>query len=85
MLPAKQRTSIDDFQPGDMLNEKETASIIGMSVQFLRQSRMDGIRANRTPGPPYHKIGRSVRYRVSDLRCWLEAHRVEPRNPAVNL
>ena len=76
MSTAKQRISVDDYRPGDMVTEQETAEIIGMSVQFLRQSRMDGTRANRTAGPPYHKIGRSVRYKVGDLTDWLDEHRV---------
>lgn len=80
---SNERVSIDDFRPSDMVTEKQTAQIIGMSVQFLRQSRMDGHRANRTSGPPYHKIGRSVRYKVGDLIAWIERHRVEP-NEAID-
>ena len=44
------------------LTEKEAARYTAMSCSFLRQARMDGDRKNRTPGPPYLKIGRSVRY-----------------------
>jgi len=57
-------------------NEHETAAYIGMSVSFLRLSRMDGDRANRTPGPNFIKIGKAVRYLKEDLDAWLEAHRV---------
>ena len=67
---SKEHVTVDDYRSGDMVTEQETANIIGMSVQFLRQSRMDGARANRTNGPPYFKIGRSVRYKVSDLTKW---------------
>ena len=74
---SKQQAAVFDYQPDDMVAELEAARIIGMSVQFLRQSRMDGHRVNRTPGPPYHKLGRSVRYRIGDLLAWLEQHRVE--------
>lgn len=28
-------------------------------------------------GPPYLKIGRNVRYRVGELKTWLEAKKVE--------
>ena len=31
--------------------------------------------ANRTAGPPQIRIGRTVRYRRSDVRAWLDAHR----------
>jgi len=53
------------------LSEIETSEYIGMSRSFLRQSRMDGIRDNRTPAPPFIKIGRSVRYLREDLDNWL--------------
>jgi len=57
--------------------EKYAAQYISMSVPFLRHSRMDGIRKNRPPGPPFVKIGRSVRYLKTDLDHWLQMHRVE--------
>ena len=61
------------------LIEAEAAEYIGMSVSFLRQSRMDGVREHRTPGPNWVKLGRrSVRYLVEDLDAWLEQHRCEP-------
>ncbi len=58
------------------LSERETADYIGLSISFLRQSRMDGPRKNRTPGPPFIKVGRSVRYLRADLDAWLAQHRV---------
>ncbi len=61
-----------------VLTEAETSQYIGMSRSFLRQSRMDGIRPNRTPAPPFIKIGRSVRYLLDDLNAWLDQfHRLE--------
>lgn len=60
------------------LKEKDAAAYIGMSVPFLRQSRCDGNRPNRTPAPPYVKIGRAVRYRTEDLDSWLEANLRHP-------
>ena len=59
-----------------VLTDPEAAQYIGMSISFLRQSRMDGIRHNRIPGPNYIKIGRSVRYVKDDLDAWLNEHRV---------
>lgn len=58
------------------LKEKDAAIYIGMSVSFLRQSRMEGNRKGRTPAPPYIKIGRAVRYLVDDLDSWLIENRV---------
>ena len=56
-----------------VLSEIETAEYIGMSRSFLRQSRMEGNRANRTAAPPFVKIGRSVRYIKDDLDNWLNS------------
>ena len=56
--------------------DRQAADYIGMSESYLRISRMDGDRANRTPGPNFIKIGKAVRYLKEDLDAWLEAHRV---------
>ena len=58
-----------------LLTEKQAAPYIGMSRSFLRQSRMNGRRENRTPGPPFLKIGRKVLYLAEDLDTWLLEHR----------
>jgi hypothetical protein len=49
-------------------NEKDASVYIGMSVSFLRKSRME----NPNPGPPFLRLGRAIRYRVADLDRWLE-------------
>jgi predicted DNA-binding transcriptional regulator AlpA len=56
-----------------VLSEIETSQYIGMSRSFLRQSRMEGNRDNRTPAPPFIKIGRSVRYLKEDLDQGLDS------------
>ena len=60
-----------------LLTEKQAAPYIGMSRSFLRQSRMNGKRENRTPGPPFLKIGRKVLYLAEDLDAWLMEHRCD--------
>tara|TARA_A200000113_G_scaffold224255_1_gene241708 strand:+ start:661 stop:897 length:237 start_codon:yes stop_codon:yes gene_type:complete len=55
------------------LTEIEASQYICMSRSFLRQARMDGNRENRTPAPPFIKIGRSVRYLREDLDTWLDS------------
>jgi len=57
------------------LTELQAAQYLSMSRSFLRQGRMNGDRENRTPTPPYLKIGRSVRYLKEDLDTWLEQFR----------
>ena len=54
-------------------SEIEASKYISMSRSFLRQARMDGNRENRTPAPPFIKIGRTVRYLREDLDAWLES------------
>lgn len=55
------------------ISERDAAKYIGMSRSFLAQARMDGPRKNRTPAPPFIKIGRSVRYLREDLDNWLDS------------
>jgi len=65
------------------LTEQETSEYICMSRSFLRQSRMEGNRDNRTPAPPFIKIGRAVRYLKDDLDNWLNSfNRLENLNQA---
>ena len=54
------------------LTEKEAAHYIGMSVAFLKKDRCEGKIGNRTIGPKYLKIGKSVRYLKEDLDIWLK-------------
>ncbi len=58
-----------------VLRSPEAAFYIGMSESFLRQSRIYGDLPGRTPGPPYIKVGRSVRYLIADLESWLAEQR----------
>ncbi len=58
------------------LTEHEASEYIGMSRSFLRKDRMDGIRKNRTAGPQFLKIGRSIRYLKDDLDAWLLKNRI---------
>lgn len=53
-----------------LLTRAEVQTHFGLSQRFLEVS------ASRGDGPPYFKIGRSARYRVSDLRAWIESRRV---------
>jgi len=57
-----------------VLPEPDAAEYIDMSAAYLRQARRRG------NGPAYIQIGRSVRYRVSDLDAFLDANRVETRS-----
>src|SRR5450432_1534673 len=47
--------------------EKEVANLLGIRIRTLQQWRMLG------RGPLYRKLGRAVRYPVSDLERWILA------------
>jgi predicted DNA-binding transcriptional regulator AlpA len=61
--------------PRHVLSETEAAEYIGMSRAYLRAART---RERGTPGPPYLRVGRAIRYLVADLDVWLERHRIVP-------
>jgi hypothetical protein len=58
------------------VRDVKAAKICCVAVQTLRNWRC------QRKGPPYIKIGRSVRYRVNDLLDYLENHRVDPEAAA---
>lgn len=55
------------------VDEREVAAITGISLSTLRKYRMGNVKI------PFCKIGRSVRYRLSDVVAFMDAHRIEPR------
>lgn len=64
--------------PDDLLLSRPNVELnFGISRRFLETAAVRG------DGPPMVKIGRSVRYRVSDLRKWIEAHKVNSTSEAV--
>ena len=55
------------------LSEEETAHVVGLTVATLRKRRWE-----RKP-PAFLKVGRKIRYRLSDLQEYLDACTVAPR------
>lgn len=55
-----------------LLSTKQAATILGIEPQTLCTKRWKG------GGPIYIKMGKTVRYRMSDLRAYLDSHTVEP-------
>jgi hypothetical protein len=53
------------------LNEFEVADIRNCAPQTLRNERC------RRVGIPYCKVGRSVRYKLTDVLTFMERHRIE--------
>ena len=64
------------------------ASLSGPPVEYLDNARAAAflelqpktleIWRTRREGPPFLKIGKIVRYAITDLRAYMEAHRQKP-------
>jgi predicted DNA-binding transcriptional regulator AlpA len=50
-----------------LLKAKETARLLQVSDSWLAKARMRG------DGPPYVKVGKSVRYDEAALRQWMKS------------
>lgn len=59
-----------------VLKEDAAANYVGLSVPTLQKKRSNG------DGPRFLKLGRSVRYRLSDLDAWLDAAAVASTSEA---
>ena len=65
-MPAKTR----------LLKEKEAATDLGVSRQFLRQGRMRTNAYRSFGAPPFIKVGaRGIRYDINDLDKWIDSCR----------
>lgn len=61
----------------EKLTERHAATLLGVSVSFLRMARVRGTVGGRTPGPAYYRLGKRVLYLRADLERWLAEHRVD--------
>lgn len=62
------RRSASPPLPSPVLDERNAARFIDYSRWALRKWR------RTSAGPQYLKIGRTVKYRISDLELWLNSH-----------
>ena len=53
-----------------VMNDTEAAPILDVSVHTLRKMRSQGV------GPAYCKVGKCVRYRLSDLEAYIQKQTV---------
>ena len=69
----------DPAVPSLLLDEKQAASYVGVSLSYLRKACSEGNPGDRTPAPPFVRVGGRVYYRRTDLELWvndLETRRV---------
>ena len=67
---------IQDLNVNEVINETRAAEILCRAVQTLRNDR------HLRQGPAYIRLGRSIRYQVSDLMDYLDKHRIDPEATA---
>ncbi|MCR5563816.1 MAG: helix-turn-helix domain-containing protein [Desulfovibrio sp.] len=56
-----------------LITEKQASEATGINLKTLRKWRYFNIHL------PYIKIGRSVRYRLSDIRAYIDKMTIQPR------
>ena len=60
---------VEPLPPWDgLLDPRSAAAILRLSIHTLADMRCKGT------GPRFLKAGRLVRYRLSDVQAWLDAH-----------
>jgi hypothetical protein len=65
-----------DLGEDELIDTAALAKIRGESVSKLTKERLEG------GGPVYVKLGRTVRYRLGDVRTWLQSQRVRSTSEA---
>lgn len=60
----------ETFTDDRLLTRSEVHTYFGLTQRFLEVAAVKG------NGPPFVKLGRAVRYRVGDVREWIEARKV---------
>ena len=60
------------YETDRLISRAEAEQIFGISKRYLE------IAGQRNEGPRMIRIGRSVRYRVCDIRQWIETCAVDP-------
>lgn len=79
---AKQTSGEVTTQPAnnredEHLTEHQVAVAFPLSVAWLRAKRLRGSAGDGDPGPAFYKVGRKITYRRSDVRSYLERHKVD--------
>lgn len=62
-----------------LVTEVEAARALGVAPGTLKGARLHRLQSNPLRNLPHVRIGRSVRYRRSDIFEWIEAHVVRSR------
>ena len=66
------------YRLAPLISEERAATLLGMKGQTLAKWRVEGV------GPPFVKVGRSVRYKEADLVAFIEARTFKNTTEALN-
>ena len=66
----KQHQATAETKPDRWIDEREAAKLTGMSSAWFQRARWAG------DGITFSKVGRAVRYKLSDVQEFMEARRV---------
>jgi len=70
MIPSTEINKGKFMEKPIYVTEKEVAEITTRSINTLRNDRF------LKRGLPYHKVGRLVRYELSEIYTWMQAHKI---------
>lgn len=56
----------EDLSDDALLNEEEAAASLRISVRTLQAWRL------KAAGPPFVRVGRTIRYRRGDIKAWIK-------------
>ena len=62
----------------ELVTEPEAARVLGVSYGTLKAARLHRLQSNPLRDLPHVRIGRSIRYRRSDIQAWISANTVQP-------
>lgn len=63
----------EELKTPNVVSEREAALFLGLAIRTLQNRRWRGL------PPRFVRLGRSIRYRVSDLEDYLDTCLIEPR------
>jgi predicted DNA-binding transcriptional regulator AlpA len=72
----------DTTQTPELIPEPDAAHLLGVSPGTLKAARLHRLPSNPLRDLPHVRIGRTVRYRRSDIESWIEANTVQPSGGA---
>lgn len=64
----------------EYITEREAAAYLNVSMSYLQHKRCEGFLKTKRQGPPYYKIGKSIRYKKNELEEWMQTNKKNQKN-----